>query len=110
MTKINLSKSLTGITAAIAIATVTFATSSSAFAHGSTGHTGSGLHALNFTQTNTMTKTNAMTKTSDRSRDRDRFDRRHRRFFAFGYVTPGYACVYKRTIDGIVKICPDDWY
>jgi hypothetical protein len=27
-----------------------------------------------------------------------------------GYVTPGYACVYKQTIDGIVKICPDDWY
>jgi hypothetical protein len=51
-----------------------------------------------------------MTKTSDRDRDHDRFDRRHRRFFAFGYVAPDYACVYKRTIDGIVKICPDDWY
>jgi hypothetical protein len=109
MTKINRSKSLTGIAAAIAIATVTFATSS-AFAHGSMGHTGSGLHTLNFTQTNTVTKTNAMTKTSDRSRDHGRFDRRHRRFFAFGYVTSDYACVYKRTIDGVVKICPDDWY
>jgi hypothetical protein len=108
MTKINLSKSLTGITAAIAIATVTFATSGGAFAHGSMGHMGSGLHTQNFTQTNTTTKTNAMTKTSDHNRGR--FDRRHRRFFAFGYAAPDYACVYKRTIDGIVKICPDDWY
>jgi hypothetical protein len=108
MTKINLSKSLTGIAAAVAIATVTFAISDSAFAHGSMGHMSSGPHTLSLTQTNTTTKTNTMNKTSDH--DRGRFDRHHRRFFAFGYVTPGYACVYKRTINGIVKICPDDWY
>jgi hypothetical protein len=104
MTMINLSKTFTGIAAA-AITTATLTASGSAFAHGM-GHMSSGMgtHTTNFVQTN------GVTKTSDHGRDHDRRDRRHRRFIAFGYVAPDYACIYKRTIDGLVKICPDDWY
>jgi len=102
MTKINLSKTLTGFAAAAVVATVTFAASGNAFAHGM-GHMNSGLHTTNLS----TTTTNTLSKTSDHSRDRDR---RHRRFFSVGYVTPDLVCVYKRTIHGLVKICPDDWY
>jgi hypothetical protein len=102
MTKIS---TLAVIASVLAAATLA---SGNAFAHGM-GHMGSGMgtHTGNFSQTNTMTKSNRMTKTSDHDRHRDHW---HRRFFAFGYFGPDYACVYKRTVDGLVKICPDAWY
>jgi hypothetical protein len=100
MLNIKFAKILAGTAAAAFIAT--FAAGGTAFAHGMghMGSMGSGPHTLNLTQTKT---------TVSKIRDHDRF--RHRRFFAFGYVAPDYACVYKRTIDGrLVRICPEDWY
>jgi hypothetical protein len=54
------------------------------------------------------TVTTTKTMTTKIIEHHDRF--RQRRFFAFGYVTPDYVCVWKRTVNGLVKICPDDWY
>jgi hypothetical protein len=97
MTKIN---AFTGCAAAL-VATVTLAASGSAFAHGMGGHMGgSGPHMGNVTTTKTTT-----TKIIEHH---DHL--RHRRFFAFGYVAPDYVCVWKRTVHGLVKICPDHWY
>jgi len=91
-------KTFTAFAAAL-VATVTFATSGSAFAHGMGGHMGgSGPHV----------GTVATTKTTEIIEHHDRF--RHRRFVAFGYVAPDYGCVWKRTVQGLAKICPDDWY
>jgi hypothetical protein len=93
-------KAFAGFAAGLA-ATVTLATSGSAFAHATGGHMGDpGPHMATVMTTKTMT-----TKIIEHH---DRF--RHRRFFAFGYAAPDYVCVWKRTIDGLVKICSDDWY
>ena len=84
--------------AAVLVGTVTLATSS-AFAHGTGGHMGSsGPHM----GTVTTTKTTTIIEHHDRFR--------HRRFFAFGYVDPDYVCVWRRTLHGLVKVCPNDWY
>jgi hypothetical protein len=85
--------------AAALVAAVTFAATGSAFAHGMGGHMGgSGPHG----GTVTTTETTSIIEHHDRFR--------HRRFFAFGYVAPDYPCVWKRTVHGLVKICPDGWY
>jgi hypothetical protein len=86
--------------AAALVATVTFAASGGAFAHGMGGHMGSQEPHGGTVMTN---------KTTNIIEHHDRF--RHRRFFAFGYVAPDSACVWKRTVHGLVKICPVvDWY
>jgi hypothetical protein len=93
-------KAFAGFGAALVV-TVTLATSGSAFAHGMGGHMG-GPGPRMGTVTTTKTMTTKIIEHHDRLR--------HRRFFAFRYAAPDYVCVWKRTVDGLVKICPDDWY
>lgn len=92
MSKFNFAK----IACTAVLATGMVAGADAAFAHGLGGHMGGTIGLLPH-NVSPFTNVNRLVD----------HDRRRFRFFDIGYAAPSFGCFYKRTVWGLVKICPD---